>query len=247
MKKILFLVALPQELKIIKEELKTLKSSFKVDFLLCWVWNYNVINNLKDYIFNKWKPDFIINIWVCWMKSNDFTNFFQVYRIKNLANNKEIICPNYIKILPLKSILSSEKIITDKNELAEENFVDMESYWVDFVCSREEIPFLIIKKPFDIVSDNSKKVDLNDLQNCLKNFNYLELFEEIENFLEENEKESFEKEILLLKEKFRLTFSETELLKKYINKKISFWERFLDVFEELKKLDKKDLIKLLKF
>jgi hypothetical protein len=35
MKKILFVVALHQELKVIKEELKTLKTSFKVDFLLC--------------------------------------------------------------------------------------------------------------------------------------------------------------------------------------------------------------------
>jgi hypothetical protein len=34
MKKILFTIALPQELKIIKEELKNIKSFFKVDLLL---------------------------------------------------------------------------------------------------------------------------------------------------------------------------------------------------------------------
>jgi hypothetical protein len=118
----------------------------------------------------------------------------------------------------------------------------MESFWIDFVCSREEIPYLIIKKPFDLISDNSKKVDLNDLQNCLKNFNYSELFGKIESFLQENEKESFEKEILILKEKFRLTFTETEMLKKYINKKISFWWDFSNIFEELSGLEKKDIL-----
>lgn len=243
MKKILFVVALPQELKIIKEEIKALKSPFKVDFLLSWVWNYNVIYTLKDYIFTKWKPDFLINIWVCWTKSENILDFFQVYRIKNNSNNREKISPSFLKILPLKSILSSEKIITDKNDLWEENFVDMESFWVDFVCSREEIPYLIIKKPFDIISENSKKVDLKELQDSLRNFDYLELFEKIWAFLEENEKESFEKEILIFKEKFRLTFSETEMLRGYINKKISFWGDFSNIFEELGSSDKRSLIK----
>jgi hypothetical protein len=34
MKKILFTIALPQELKIIKEELKKINTTFKIDFLL---------------------------------------------------------------------------------------------------------------------------------------------------------------------------------------------------------------------
>lgn len=246
MKKILFIVALPQELKIIKEEIKPLKSSFKVDFLLSWVWNYNVIYALKDHIFNKWKPDFIINIWVCWAKNETFFNFFQVYRIKNNSNNREIICPNYLKFLPLKSILSSERIITEKKDLQDEDFVDMESYWVDFICNREEIPYLIIKKPFDLIWENSKKVDLKELQNSLKNFNYLELFEKIENFFNDNKKENYDKEISILKEKLRLTFSETEMLKKYINKEISFWESFSDIFEKLIHLDKEYFLELVK-
>lgn len=245
MKKILFVVALPQELKIIKEEIKALKSTFKVDFLLSWVWNYNVIYSLKDYIFTKWKPDFLINIWVCWARNNDFLDFFQVYRIKNYSNQREIISPSFFKFFPLKSILSSEKIITCKNDLWKEDFVDMESFWVDFICSREEIPYLIIKKPFDIISENSKKVDLIDLQNNLKNFDYLDFFEKIGIFLEKNKKENFEKEIWILKEKFRLTFSETEMLRKYINKKISFWGDFSDIFEELRSLDKKEDIFIL--
>jgi hypothetical protein len=73
-----------------------------------------------------------------------------------------------------------------------------------------------------VVSENSKKVDLNELKNYLKNFNYTELFFKIEDFFNQNKENDFEKEINILKEKYKLTFSETEILKKYINKKISF-------------------------
>lgn len=240
MKKILFVVALTEELKVIKEEINALKLWlklwFKVDFLLSWVWNYNTINSLKDYIFTKQKPDFIINIWVCWMINNDFKDFFQVYRIKNIANNKEIICPNYLKILPLKSILSSEKIITDKNELQKEFFVDMESFAIDFICTKEQIPYIIIKKPFDIIWKDSKKVDINKLKDSIKWFDYKSLLQEINIFLEKNKsKNDFDKKIFDLKLKFRLTFCETEMLKKYINKCKAFWEDILF-------LDKNDLL-----
>jgi hypothetical protein len=55
-------------------------------------------------------------------------DFFQVYRIKNFSNNRELITPIYINLLKFESILSSDKIITDKNEMKDENFVDMESF-----------------------------------------------------------------------------------------------------------------------
>jgi hypothetical protein len=60
------------------------------------------------------------------------------------------------------------------------------------------------------------------LQNSLKYFNYEELFTKTEEFFNKNENNNFENEINLLKEKFRLTFSETNFLRSCINKKISF-------------------------
>lgn len=242
MKKILFTIALPQELKIIKEEVKSLKTNFKIDFLLTWVGNYNVIYNLKDYIEKKWKPDFIINIWVCGIKNNIFKDFFQVYKIKNFLNCKESICPIFFKFLDLKWIYSSEKVITNKNDLLEENFVDMESFWIDFICSKENIPYLIFKKPFDIIWEKSNNVSIKDLENSLKNFSYKELFKNIELFLNDNKNENFEEEILILKEKFKLTFSQTEILRKYINKEIAFWDEFKEVYENILCLDKNTLI-----
>ncbi len=222
---ILFAIALTHELKVIKEEIKALKLPFKVDFLLTWVWVENTIYNLKDYIDKNWKPEFIINIWVCGSVNYDFLDFFQVYKINYLSNNKEIICPVYIKNLHLKPISCSSKIITEKKELWEENFVDMESYWIDFISEKEKIPYIIIKKPFDIVSKDSKKVDVNKLKDSLKWFDYRKLLQEIDDFLQKNKsKTDFDKTILDLRQKYKLTFSETEMLKKYLNKCIAFWE-----------------------
>ena len=233
---ILFTVALSDELKIIKKEVKALKLPFKVDFLLTWVWVENTIYSLKDYIQKKEKPEFIINIWVCGKINDDFLDFFQVYRIKNYLD-KESICPIYIKNSPLKSIFCSNKIITDKNEM-KENFVDMESFWIDFIADKEKIPYIIIKKPFDLVSKDSKKIDLKDLKNNLKWFDYKKLLWEINNFLWKKEN-NFDKKINDLKEKYRLTFSETELLRKYINKCIAFWK-------EINFINKDDLLMKIK-
>gem|GEM_PF-6225654 len=45
-----------------------------------------------------------------------------------MANNKELIVPIFFEFSKIKSIASSEKIIYDKKEIFEEDFVDMESY-----------------------------------------------------------------------------------------------------------------------
>jgi hypothetical protein len=60
------------------------------------------------------------------------------------------------------------------------------------------------------------------LINSLKNFDYEKLFLKIEDFFNQDKENDFENEINILKEKYRLTFSETIILKKFINKKISF-------------------------
>lgn len=245
---ILFVIALPQELKIVKSELKSTNfENTKLDFLLNWVWNFNTIYSMKDYICKNGKPDFIVNIWVCWKINDNFNDFFQVSRIKYLSNNKEVINPIYIKAHTLKSILCSDKIITEKSQMIDEDFVDMESYWVSYICEKEAIPYLILKKPFDIVSNDSKKVSLIDLENCLKWFDFKNLINNINIYLKKSSKFStFDNEIIYLKEKFRLTFSETDILKKYINKEIAFWKNINEILENLNTKEKKDFLILIK-
>ncbi len=245
---ILFCIALPNELKIIKQEIKNLELKWvKIDFLLTGVWVLNTIYSIKNYIQEKNKPDFIINIWVCWKNNSDFSDFFQVYRIKNLSNNKEALCPLYIENSILKSIVCSDKIVTDINELWNENFVDMESFWIDFISDKEKIPYIIIKKPFDIVSKDSLKVDIKDLENSLKWFNWKNLINQIIDFLKQNKEiKLIEDKIKLIKENFKLTFSETEFLKKYINKNIAFWNNLEKIFESLHRYDKKEILKYIK-
>lgn len=245
MKKVLIITALPQELKWVKDSIIKSKN-LSIDFLQTWVWNLNVVYSLKSYIFNKWKPDFIINIGACWCKNDKYKDFFQVYKIKNLSNNREVIVPVYTEYLDLKWIYCSDKIITSKNELIEEDFVDMESYWIDFICDKEKIPYILIKKPFDIVSKNSKKVDLEELKNSFKDLDYDKLLLLIEEFFNKEIWLNYENEIALLKEKFRLTFSETNILKNYINKKISFWENFLDIYNYLIWLEKEKFLEEIK-
>lgn len=233
---ILFAVALAQELKIIKEEVKKIDLKWtKINFLLTWVWTLNTIYSIKDYISKNDKVDFIINLWVCWKINTDFNNFFQVYRIKNLSNNKEALSPVYIQNNELKSIACSDKIITNVNDLNSENFVDMESFWIDYICEKEKIPYIIIKKPLDIISDKSKNVNIKDLEYSLRWFNYHELINNINTFLNNNKNINNNEIILELKQKYKLTFSETELLKKYINKCVSFWE-------DINFIDKNDLL-----
>lgn len=244
---ILFTIALPIEAKIIKQEIKNLAlKSWKIDTLITWVWVLNTIYAIKDYIDKNGKPDFIVNIWVCGKKDDSKNDFFQVYRIKNLSNNKEALCPIYIKNLPLESLACSDKIITNSSEMWDEHFVDMESFWIDFICDKEKIPYIIIKKPFDIVSKDSLQVSKDELEKSLQWFPYENLINQIENFLFQNKKESFENSIQKLKDSYRLTFSETQILKTHINKNIAFWEKENSIIEWLAQLSQKDLLEKIK-
>lgn len=246
---ILICAALPSELKIIKEEIK--KSNFrwwKIDFLLTWVWVLNASYAIKNYISEKKKPDFIVNIWVCGKITSKWGDFFQVYRIKNISNNREVICPIYVHIFWLESLACSDKIITNTPELWEEIFVDMESFWIDFICEKEKIPYVLIKKPFDRVSKGSKNVSLQDLENTLSEWLDGEnIINKIVDFLEKNKKNIFiEEKVLAIKEKFQLTFSETEFLKKYINKEIAFHSDIKKILESFLSAEKKDILKKIK-
>ena len=244
MKTVLFVCALPIELNIIKSEIKNINlRGLKVKFLLSWVWNYNTIFSLKNYIDTNSKPDFIVNIWVCWVSSlKEDLDFFQVYRVKNSSNLKEFLIPIYFNILDLKSILSSDTVITNNKYLIWENYVDMESYGICFVTDKDSIPLIIIKKPFDVISEASKNVNKKDLWESLRNLDYNLLLEKISSFLN-NSKGKNSTDLWFYKEYFRFTFSQNEIFKKNYNKFIAFWKDFSLFFKKNKNLPKKEFLK----
>ncbi len=241
---ILVACALSQELKTIKSEIKKLSfPKLKIDFLQTWVWNYNTLYSLKNYL-DKNDIDFLVNIWVCGKAQNNLKNdLFQVARIKNNANSKESLPPIFFKFLDLKSILSSEKVIIESNEMLWEDYVDMESFAIDFVASKEKIPFIILKKPFDFVSIESKKVDIEAMQNSLKDLNYNSLFENIVAYLDKNINEPINLDFY--KEYFSFTFREFEIFKKLVNKHKALHKKdFTDFFEKNKNLAKKEFLEI---
>ena len=241
---ILFCCALSQELKIVKNEIKKLNfQKLNINFLQTWVGNYNTIYSIKDYLNNNC-VDFLINIWVCGKINKKAENdFFQVARIKNSSNLKESIVFIYLKLLNLNSILSSEKVITNNIDMIWENYVDMESYWFNLVSEKEKIPSIIIKKPFDFVSDESKKVDIEEMKNSLIHFDYENLLKEIDKYLDKNYIESINLDYY--KDFFSFTFQEFEIFKKQVNRYKALYKKdFLDFFEQNKNLSKKDFLEI---
>jgi len=211
MKKILIVCALSAELNNIKEIVKNLGlRDIKLSFFTTWMGNYNTILNLTRFLENN-SFDFIINIWVCGYKTEKI-DAFQVARIYNLANLKELIVPNLIDFLSLQSIACSDKIIFDSLLIWDENFVDMESYGFELVCDSFKIPRIILKIPVDKIWDETKKFDFEKAKKYLnENIDYKLLFEKISIYLENGEEKiDFEKYF----KDFNFTFSEKEIFKK---------------------------------
>ncbi len=247
---ILVVSALNLELKTVKQEIKKLDlKNFKTSFLLSWVWNYTTILKLTKTLTKIPNFDLVLNIWVCWYKDTK-TKAIQVWRIKNLSNSKELIVPHIINFLELKSIASSSRVVYDKAEIWDENFVDMESYAIELVCDNFEIARIILKIPVDKIWIETKNFDLEKAKTYLsKNIDYKELFEKIELYLKENKQEKLE---LKIKDKinshYKFSFSEKIILEKTLNKHevLKLWNT-QEFFEENKKLNKKEFLKKLKW
>jgi len=242
-KKILIVCALSAELNNIKEIVKNLGlRDIKLSFFTTWMGNYNTILNLTRFLENN-SFDFIINIWVCGYKTEKI-EAFQVARIYNLANLKEVIVPNLIDFLSLQSIACSDKIIFDSLLIWDENFVDMESYGFEIVCDSFKIPRIILKIPVDKIWEETKNFDFEKASTFLKqNIDYKLLFEKISIYLENGEEKiDFEKYF----KDFNFTFSEKEIFKKlYFRYKSLVWNDFEKYFEENNKVNKKLFLKWL--
>ena len=240
--KILICSALPLELKIIKSQIKKLNiKDLDIKFLLTWVWNYNTIYSLKDYIAKNSRPDFLLNLWVCWFIWKNEHEIIQIYRIKNSSNNKERLLPIYINYCKKESILSSEEIVTTKSQMWEEKYVDMESYWVDYVCEKEYLPFLMLKIPFDKISEESKNVNLQDLEDTLISIDYKNILEKVLSYLKSKNHNNII-DLSYYKDFFSFTFSEYEIFKKNYNKFLALDLDFKYFFEKNKNLTKKEFL-----
>ncbi len=241
MYKILFTSALKEELNPIKEIIKNIKIKSKIDFLVSEIWNYKTIYNLTKHLSEN-NYDFIVNIWICGYIDTDKP--FQVAKILNISNNKEVIIPIPFEFLNLESIACSEKIIYDTKELQYEKYVDMESYWFEFVCDKFKIPRIILKIPYDSIwTTETTNYDKNKLIEKIKQIDLEKLIAEIVKFLDKYKKEVIDFDKYFFHYKF--TFAEKLIFQKmYFRYTSLVWQDFDSFFEKNKSLEKKEFFKI---
>lgn len=252
MKKILIVWALSRELNIVKREIQKLNLIWvKTSFLTTWIWNYNMILNLTKFL-EKNDFDLIVNIWVCWY-CLDYSDFIQVWRIKNLSNNKELLIPKIIDFWVIDSIASSEKVVYSQQDLSWEKYVDMESYWFEMVCDSFKIPRLILKVPVDMIWDETKNFDFQKAEKFLEEkIDYITLFERLISYIDNHfsvwkwkykyNHDEIEKYSLF----FKFSFTETEIFKRLYFRYLALVNKDFDLyFEENKTLNKKEFLKSL--
>ncbi|EKE26555.1 MAG: hypothetical protein ACD_4C00243G0004 [uncultured bacterium (gcode 4)] len=240
--KLLIVAATSNELNIVKEKIKSLKKNINISYLVCWIWSYEAIFSLSRNIENE-KPDFVFNIWICWYTSEGL-DYIQIWRIFNEQTWKELIVPAFINFWNIRSISSCEKIIYDPIEI-QEKFVDMESFWIEFVCSKYKIPRLLIKVPADKIWIETRKFDYkNALEKLEKNLDYEKILNVIIEYIL---KIPLDIDYSYIKNHFRFTFQEFEIFKNMISKYETLsWKKIEDFFEESRNLSKKDFLKFLK-
>ena len=199
--KILVVAAMPNELKAIKEWIKSanLKENLNIDYLCCGIWNYETISSLENYLTKNSEPTFIWNIWICgyWNpKNKKKSEPVQVASVINVHTEKEMIIPPFLKIAPLKTCFSSENVVYKKPEFQkkiwavdDEMYFDMESRWVEFIASKWKYSRLILKIPFDFIAeDKDVKMkcykELNEkIIKILKSLPYHDYLEKILNWI----------------------------------------------------------------
>mgnify|MGYP007030160266 CR=1 FL=1 len=168
--RILVCAATSKEMGIIKNNIKNLNiPNLSVNFLTTGIWNYATIFSLMNYILNhkEKKPDLILNIWICgyiWKKEN----LVQVARIINASTNKESIVP-IPKLIATISICFCSEIPVYKNVLTEKNYiVDMESFAIDYISQKFQIPRILLKVPVDNIWQETKNFQYEEALKLLQ-------------------------------------------------------------------------------
>ena len=178
--KLLVVAALPAELKLIRQWIKSanLKLNLDIDYLCSWVWNYETIFSLEKYLWHHDGPIFVLNVWVCWYwnaRHEILKNPIQVASVVNLCTWKEIVCPPFLQLASFWTCFSSENILLSfpsslnkTKEAGYDYYFDMESWWISFVSLRHKIPYLILKVPLDFLGSGSDLLSKGNYYNSLK-------------------------------------------------------------------------------
>lgn len=238
MYKILFVSALQKELNVVKQEIHQLSlQNIKTSFFCSGMGNYKTILSLWEYLREKEKFDFIVNIWVCWYRDTK-QSMIQVARIYNLANKKETIPPVVFEFAHLSSIACSELPIFDSDVLEWEWYVDMESYGFELVCDQMKLPRILLKVPVDRVWEETRNFDIKKAEELLKNsIDYEKLLSKISHYLSTKKTEvDYEKYF----SQMEFSFAEKEIFKKLYHRFIALEAGNFDAyFSEYKGVTKK--------
>lgn len=165
--RILFVAATGPELKSVKSAVQHLGIKWLIcDFFCSGVGNYATIFSLSKYLSDqshKWTTyDFLINIWVCGHDGKP-ENLIQIWRIRNPIIQKETLVPICFEFANISSIFCSEVPVLDSQILEGPNcnYVDMESYGVEYVAHKYKIPRILLKVPYDLVGQETQDFDIN--------------------------------------------------------------------------------------
>lgn len=169
--KILICAATWGEMKTIKNNIKNLNiPHLSVSFLTTGLGNYETIFSLTNYLLTHKEefPDLILNIWVCgyiWEKKH----LVQVSRIINASTKKESIVPIPQLLAPVSICLCSETPIYESILNEENHIVDMESFAIDYVGQKFQIPRILLKVPVDKIWKETKNFDHKKALEALEN------------------------------------------------------------------------------
>jgi len=185
--KLLICCATPWELKTVKTEIKKLniKKNLDIFYLCTGIGNYETIYTLTNYLTKEAHLNnlFLLNIWICWYwnnTSNQPPKFIQIWRIKNIHTNKELLPPLPFIFWEIQSIYSSESIVTDTPETDNIWFVEMESWGIEICCNKYNIPHIFIKVPYDKIGKETKEFKKDEACKYLaENIDYKNLIETI--------------------------------------------------------------------
>ena len=162
---ILFVAATGPELRVVKSEVKKLWiKRVSCEFFCSWVGNYETILTLTKFLSDqeaRWKKyDFLVNIGVCGHWGNP-EKIIQVGRIWNINTEKESLVPIIFDFAKVESIICSEEPILERDILdkGKSNYVDMESFAVEFIAQKWKMPRAILKVPVDEVGEETRRFD----------------------------------------------------------------------------------------
>ncbi len=182
---LLICCATPWELKTVQAEIKKLKlkQNLKLHYLCTGIGNYETIFSLTKFLTEQQASDFfLVNIGICGYRNHnqEAEKLIQIGRIKNCSTGKELLPPLPISFAPIKSIRSSETVLTEPIPQETKGFVDMESRGIELIADKFKLPRLFLKVPFDRVWEETKNFDREKACKMLaEKINYRELIEPI--------------------------------------------------------------------